>query len=219
MRGYKKILGFTISLILIFKVNVMAVDNIPDNIKLVGEADGIVFIPGEDPFLNKLDMLPGDSIQRELTIENNYKKPYELYLKAERVTKKEEYDLLNILELKIIYKDKIIYEGPASGEDGLSNNISLGTYNPGDKISLVAMVKLDGKTTGNEYKNKIVQVDWIFTAVNKEEPIDLKSEENKGFIKVKTGDLGMTGAIITLLLSGIAILKINKIKKERRRYK
>ena len=216
MRGYKKILGFTISLLLIFKVNAMAVENIPENIKLVGEADGIIFIPGEEPFLNKLDMLPGDSIQRELIIENNYEKPYELYLKAERVTEKEEFDLLSKLELQILYKDKIIYEGPASGEDGLQNNISLGSYNPGDKTSLVAIVKLDGETTGNEYKNKIVQVDWIFTAVNKEDTINENMEETKAFMNIKTGDVGIAGTILTLLGSGIATVMFNKTKKEKR---
>jgi len=216
VRGYKKILGFTISLLLIFKVNALAVENIPENIKLVGEADGIIFIPGEEPFLNKLDMLPGDSVKRELVIQNNYDKPYELYLKAERVTPKEQFDLLDKLELKIIYKDKIIYEGPASGEDGLGNNISLGSYNPGDESSLVAIVKLDGATTGNEYKNKLVQVDWIFTAVNKENPSSDNQQQVQTFMKIKTGDAGIAGTVLVLLVSGILAVMIKKNKKDKR---
>jgi hypothetical protein len=162
VRGYKKIVLFTISLILIFKVNTFAVENTPENIKLVGEANGIVFIPGEEPFLNKLDMLPGDSVERELIIQNSYERPYELYLKAERVTKKEEYDLLDKLELKITYKDKVIYDGPASGEPNLENNISLGSFNPGDETKLIAIAKLDGETIGMLIflKRRTLQFRW-----------------------------------------------------------
>lgn len=213
MREFKKIVLFTISLILIFKVNTFAVDNIPENIKLVGDANGIVFIPGEEPFLNKLDMLPGDSVERELIIQNNYERPYELYLKAERVTKKEEYDLLDKIELKITYKDKVIYDGPASGEPGLENNISLGSFNPGDETKLIAIAKLDGETIGNEYKNKLVQVDWVFTAVNKIDSTTVIEAETPTFMNVKTGDIMSFGTVVLLLVgSGIVGFLVKKKK-------
>ena len=216
MKGYKKILGFTISLLLIFQVNVLAVEDIPQNIKLVGDSEGIIFIPGEEPFLNKLDMLPGDSVQRELIIENKYDKSYELFLKAERVTAKEKFDLLNKLELQVIYNNKVIYEGPASGEDGLETNISLGSYNPGDKSSLVAIVKLDGKTIGNEYKNKLVQVDWIFTAVRKEEPQSEVDKETTTFMNIKTGDYKSIGTMVALIGSGVVAIMIKKKMRVKR---
>lgn len=213
MREFKKIVLFTISLILIFKVNTFAVDNIPENIKLVGDANGIVFIPGEEPFLNKLDMLPGGSVERELIIQNNYERPYELYLKAERVTKKEEYDLLDKIELKITYKDKVIYDGPASGEPGLENNISLGSFNPGDETKLIAIAKLDGETIGNEYKNKLVQVDWVFTAVNKIDSTTVIEAETPTFMNVKTGDIMSFGTVVLLLVgSGIVGFLVKKKK-------
>lgn len=213
MKGYKKILGFTVFLLFIFQVVVFAADKVPSNIKLVGEAEGIVFIPGDEPFLNKMDMLPGDSVGRELIFENNYDKAYELFLKAERVTPNEKDDLLNKLELQIVYDNKVIYQGPASGEDGLKNNISLGKFKPGDKSKLYAVVKLDGKTVGNEYKNKLAQVDWIFTAVADKETIIDKEEEVQTFMGVKTGDLGIAGIVVALIISGFIVVIIKKDKR------
>nr|WP_306343054.1 LPXTG cell wall anchor domain-containing protein [Paraclostridium dentum] len=114
-------------------------------------------------------MIPGDYIRRTLEIKNKHKYPYELFLRAERVSPKEEYDLLDKLDLKISYKDEVIYDEAVNGEDKLTKGISLGVFNPGQEENLIAEVKLDGASTGNEYKNKSAQIDWIFTAVRSEE--------------------------------------------------
>lgn len=142
---------------------------LPSNAQLIGEAEGLISLPEDNLFLFQENMAPGDSIERTMIIQNEYEYAYDLFLRAERVSEKEEYDLLTKLELSVYDGDQLIYEGPASGEDGMVKDISLGTYEPGEKTNLYAIVELDGPSTGNEYKNKYAEVNWIFTAVRAEE--------------------------------------------------
>lgn len=169
MKGFIKTVLITLSLLLIISIKGEASTLTPPNVQLLGNADGLVHISNtEDMFLYRYNMLPGDSVERTLEIKNQYEDSYELFLRAERVSEKEEYDLLDKLDLKITFDDKVIYVGPTSGEYKITDNISLGTFKPGEEATLFAKVELDGPSTGNEYKNKFAQVNWIFTAVRKD---------------------------------------------------
>lgn len=165
----RKILVVTSLLSIITTIKVDADTLAPPNVELLGNANELVYIPDDDLFLQHPNMLPGDYIRRTLEIKNKHKYPYELFLRAERVSPEEEYDLLDKLDLKISYKNKVIYEEAVNGEDKLTKGISLGVFNPGQEENLIAEVKLDGASAGNEYKNKSAQIDWIFTAVRSEE--------------------------------------------------
>lgn len=169
---YKKILGCLLISLLVTGGNVSATETIPPNVKLEGNADGIVFIDGDKPFLSGENMVPGDSVNRIMEIENNYDIPIQLYMKAVVVTPKDDPKFLDLLKLTITYNDKVIYNGNATGEDGLQDNIDLGSYKPGERGKLVANVVLDGSETDNEYKNKHLEVDWIFTARNNAPQVD-----------------------------------------------
>ncbi|WP_394862187.1 LPXTG cell wall anchor domain-containing protein [Paraclostridium bifermentans] len=165
----RKILVVTSLLSIITAIKVDADTLAPPNVELLGNANELVYIPDDDLFLQHPNMIPGDYIRRTLEIKNKHKYPYELFLRAERVSPKEEYDLLDKLDLKISYKDEVIYDEALNGEDKLTKGISLGVFNPGQEENLIAEVKLDGASTGNEYKNKSAQIDWIFTAVRSED--------------------------------------------------
>ncbi|WP_195947739.1 LPXTG cell wall anchor domain-containing protein [Paraclostridium bifermentans] len=165
----RKILVVTSLLSIITTIKVDADTLAPPNVELLGNANELVYIPDDDLFLQHPNMIPGDYIRRTLEIKNKHKYPYELFLRAERVSPKEEYDLLDKLDLKISYKNEVIYEEAVNGEDKLTKGISLGVFNPGQEENLIAEVKLDGASTGNEYKNKSAQIDWIFTAVRSED--------------------------------------------------
>ena len=169
MKSFLRKFLVTVSLLSIITIQVEANTLAPPNVQLLGDANGLVHIPEDDLFLHYPNMLPGDSIKRTLEIKNDYEYPYELFLRAERVSPEEEYDLLNKLELTIKYKDTVIYAGPTSGEYELTDDISLGIFDPGQEETLVAEVLLDGPSTGNEYKNKYAEVDWIFTAIRIED--------------------------------------------------
>lgn len=165
----RKILVVTSLLSIITTIKVDADTLAPPNVQLLGNANELVYIPDDDLFLQHPNMIPGDYIIRTLEIKNKHKYPYELFLRAERVSPKEEYDLLDKLDLKISYKDEVIYDEAVNGEDKLTKGISLGVFNPGQEENIIAEVKLDGASTGNEYKNKSAQIDWIFTAVRSED--------------------------------------------------
>lgn len=215
----KKVIMCTLGLVLTTSMYAFAATSTPDNVRLEGNSEGIVFINGDEAFLSKEGMIPGDSVAREMVIDNKYNSDYEVFMRAERVSDKEEYDLLNKLELTVYYKNEVIYNGPASGENDLSNNISLGKYKPGEEANLYAEVKLDGPSTGNEYKNKYAQVDWIFTAVNEgKETIPVnpsKPSTDKPTTTDKNPYTGDSSVAMYMIvgLGGLALLCRDKVKK------
>lgn len=211
MKKIIKIFGVMFIAMSLVSINVSASNN-PSNVILQGDASGIVFIDGDKPFLESVGMIPGDSTSRRIVIKNDSNSPFKVYMRAERVTPIEEHDLFNKLELEILYKENLIYEGSASGEDGLEKDIYLGIYKPGEEANLYAKVYLDGPSTGNEYKNKFAQVNWIFTAVSDEDIGVIKPEvkpETKPEVKPEvkpgkspnTGDSGIGIYIILALIS------------------
>lgn len=231
----RKILVVTslLSIITTIKVDADILD--PPNVQLLGNANELVYIPDDDLFLQHPNMIPGDYIRRTLEIKNKHKYPYELFLRAERVSTKEEYDLLDKLDLKISYEDEVIYDEAVNGEDKLIKGISLGVFNPGQEENLIAEVKLDGASTGNEYKNKSAQIDWIFTAVRSEDerhdndketldkvdnkdktdqyPNDLESDEDDMWSESpKTGEDGIFIYVI-LGITSILLLLISRKNK------
>lgn len=165
MKNLKKSFLLTIVFLIIMCKPGVASTFATPNVELEGNAKGIVFISGDEPFLWSDNVLPGDKLERNIVLRNNYDSPYKIFMKASRVTKKEKYDLLEKMDLRVTYDGINIYTGPVSGENGLEENIFLGTINPGESKTLNAVASFPGKTMGNEYKNKKGQVDWIFTAV------------------------------------------------------
>ena len=208
----------TVSLLSIMTIQAEALHKVPPNVELLGNAEGIVYVPGDEPFLLGEDMSPGDKVTRTLEIKNKYDKAYELYLQAERVTPPEKYDLLDVINLKISYKDEVIYDGPVSGEDGLTENIELGLFEPGDEENLTAVAELDPSATNPAYLNKTVQVNWIFTAQAKEsskptEPeVNNPSQNKPSNSTPQTGDQGIYAY---LTLGGASLLGLYNIRRKK----
>lgn len=213
----KKLIMCILALVLTSSMYAFAATNTPDNVKLEGNSEGIVFIPGDEPFLVKEGMVPGDSVSREIVIDNEYDAEYEIFMRVERVSKEEEYDLLNKLELTVYYKDEIIYNGSASGDDGLVKNISLGKFKPGEEADLYAEVTLDGPSTGNEYKDKYAQVDWIFTAVSdKKVVVDNTTKPNNNNTTTNKNPYTGDNSVVlygVIALGGLTLLFRDKIIK------
>lgn len=207
MKNYLKFLVIVLFITLTINTKVLAAVNLASDVILEGNAEGIVFIPGQEPFLNKENMVPGDQVSRKIVINNKHKNSYELFLRAERISNKEEYDLLNKLNLKITYKGQIIYDGVASGEDGISKDISLGVFKPGEDETLLAQVTLDGPTMGNEFRNKKAAVNWIFTATSK----DIEENISPNNLP-KTGDRGVVPYVVVIFLAFAAILVAKKYR-------
>lgn len=165
MKNLKKSFLFTVVFLLIICKPGVASTFATPNVELEGNANGIVFIQSDEPFLWSDNILPGDKLERSILLNNKHKDSYKIFMRAERINKKESYDLLEKIKLKIIYDGTCIYNGFVSGRNGLENNVYLGEVKPGESKKLEAFAELPGKEIGNEYKNKKAQVDWIFTAV------------------------------------------------------
>ena len=188
---------------------------LPSNVELVGNAEGIVMIPGDENFLESLNMLPGDSVSRQLLLKNEYSYEYDIYVRAERMSAVDDYDLLNKLQLVAEYDGDIIYQGPATGENNevpMTENISLGILKPGEEKVLNAEAVLPGEEVGNEYKNRQAAVKWIFTAVRKEvPPVKPELPETGQPIAMYLVEIGL-GAL--MILAGLKLRKQNKLKSE-----
>lgn len=216
MKNIFKILILSLSLLLITGTIGDAAELAPPNVELEGNANGIVYIPGNEPFLEFRGMVPGDKIKRRLVLSNKFTDSYEIFMRAERINEKEEYDLLEKLKMKIDHNDGTLHEGDATGQHSIKENVSLGKINPGESKELVAEVDLDGESTGNEYKNKSGEVKWIFTAVRTPSgdetsggttPDNNQSNNNSSSKPPQTGDKGIFGYLIAIA-SCFAVFKV-----------
>ncbi|GAA0070293.1 hypothetical protein UT300003_18160 [Clostridium sardiniense] len=215
MKNIFKILILSLSLLLITGTIGDAAEIAPPNVELEGNANGIVYIPGNEPFLQFKGMVPGDKIKRRLVLSNKFTDSYEIFMRAERISEKEEYDLLEKLKMKIDHNYGTLHEGDATGEHSIKENVSLGKINPGESKELVAEVDLDGQSTGNEYKNKSGEVKWIFTAVRTKptggNPSDNNQSNNNSTSKPpQTGDNGILGYLIAIASCFIVFKVINR---------
>lgn len=224
MKNIFKILILSLSLLLITGTVGDAAELAPPNVELQGNADGIVFISGDEPFLEFKGMVPGDKIKRRLVLSNKFTDSYEIFIRAERISEKEEYDLLEKLKMKIEYNNSTLHEGNATGAASIKGNVSLGKINPGENKELVAEVELDGQSTGNEYKNKSGEVKWIFTAVrtqgedentggntsNNNQSNNNLSGTNSSSKPPKTGDNGILGYLIVIISCFVVLKVVNR---------
>lgn len=219
MKNIFKILVVSLSLLLMTGTVGDAAELAPPNVELQGNADGIVYIPGNEPFLEFKGMVPGDKIKRSMVLSNKFTDSYEIFIRAERINEKEEYDLLEKLNMKIEYDNSTLHEGDATGEQSIKENVSLGKINPGESKKLVAEVELDGQSTGNEYKNKSGDVKWIFTAVRTPSedkptggtpPDNNQSNNNSSSKPPKTGDKGIFGYLIAIASCFVVFKVVNR---------
>lgn len=105
---------------------------------------------------------------------------------------------LQQLDLQVVNtaNSEVIFQGTAEELDGLSENVLLGTFEQGDETKLVATLSVPFEL-GNEYANRVGEVDWVFVA---EEINDPDKEV------VKTGD--SSNIILWIVLMAAAIVGI-----------
>ncbi|MEG1481238.1 LPXTG cell wall anchor domain-containing protein [Clostridium sp.] len=231
---YFKVFVLLISFLLGITTTGVAAELPPSNVVLENNGVHLIFTKdNSDKFLQGMNMMPGDSVNESLAIENKLKEPFRVSLRAERVSPKEQFDLADVLNLNINYNGKNIYSGSVSGDDGLRKDIDLGIVNPGEKKYLQANVILDGRAADNKYKNKRLDVNWIFTAVGQNgdgkiltnEDSNIGNDDNilknifnnmKGILP-KTGyeNMYIVGAVVIILGILLLSIKFKKNKKEK----
>ena len=192
-----------------------------------GGAEKFVFLPGSeytetDLFENFKGVMPGDVITQEITVQNNYTKAekVKIYLRAvvhdeqgnplsEEVARTEDLvsmqDFLSQLTMTVKQGDKVLFRDSPDELDGLKENVLLGTF-PGRSKTILTVELSVPFELGNEYANRVGEVDWIFTA----------EEVTKTVQTGDDSDLILWAALMTLSLVTAAgvILTLNRKNKE-----
>ena len=192
-----------------------------------GGAEKFVFLPGSeysetDLFENFKGVMPGDVITQEITVRNNYTKAEKvnIYLRAvvhdeqgnplsEEVARTEDLvsmqDFLSQLTMTVKQGDKVLFSASPDELDGLKENVLLGTF-PGKSYTKLVVELSVPIELGNEYANRVGEVDWVFTA----------EEVTKTIQTGDDSDLILWAALMTLSLVTAAgvILPLKRKNKE-----
>lgn len=122
----------------------------------------------ETIFMYHDDMIPGRIYVDELSIENNSKTAYELYLKVSNVEQDELADeLIDNILMEIYLDNELIYSGTARGLDyqengvNLQDAISIGKYSPNAESKLVVKTQLSSSYTNSE-NVAVGKITWEF---------------------------------------------------------
>ena len=192
-----------------------------------GGAEKFVFLPGSeytetDLFENFKGVMPGDVITQEITVQNNYTKAekVKIYLRAvvhdeqgnplsEEVARTEDLvsmqDFLSQLTMTVKQGDKVLFSASPDELDGLKESVLLGAF-PGKSYTKLVVELSVPIELGNEYANRVGEVDWVFTA----------EEVTKTVQTGDDSDLILWAALMTLSLVTAAgvILTLNRKNKE-----
>lgn len=178
----KKSISFILMLLLVmsFATTAFAADS---SITFTGFSSGFEFQPGSeytetDLFGSFKNVMPGDTVTETITFTNSATDCdfVNLYMRAEahdetdnplspKVAEKETVatmtEFLSKLSMKVWNGTELIYEASPDKLDGLKTDRLLGTFRTGEtatlKVELTVPIDL-----GNEYANRVGEVDWIF---------------------------------------------------------
>ena len=212
-----------LALVLVLLLGMSATAFAESKVTYEGGAEKFVFLPGSeytetDLFENFKGVMPGDVITQEITVQNTYTKAekVKIYLRAvlhdeqgnplsEEVAKSEDVvsmqDFLSQLSMTVKQGDKVLFSASPDELDGLEKNVLLGTF-PGKSYTKLVVELTVPIELGNEYANRVGEVDWVFTA-----------EEVKKDARPQTGDdssLLLWAAVMTVsfLAAAVVILSI-----------
>ena len=167
-------------------------------------------------FMSFTNMVPGESYQDNLVIENGSSKTYELYFQIVPLEQAELKDeLLEKIQMTIMQDGKQIYKGNATGEPGtkdLRNIVPLGTYTPAKESTLVVELTLDGDI-GLEYCDLLTQIDWKFMVKEKVDSKDTPVTEIK---PPKTGDTTNTGLWIFVVIGSMTLMGVVNVFRRKK---
>lgn len=177
-----------------------------------GGAEHFVCLPeenGNDLFSSFKGLMPGDSVQQTIHIENAREKKVKvkLYLRAEAISEADR-AFLSRLQLTVEQGDRRIFQAPADQQDGLSENVLLGTFYSGGKTDLTVTLQVPD-TLENDFQNASGAITWVFTA--EELPIDASDP-----VPPYTGDSShpeVYWAVLTISLLTLAALLLFWRKK------
>ena len=169
--------------------------------------------PGDNWFMSHLNMMPGETYEDTLVIENQTGRRCKVYMQVvpKAVQEKLPRELLEKISMKVYNEGTLIYNGTALGKDyngslqDLQKVVLLGEYGEKNVGKLRVVLTLD-KDTPLKYADQLAQIDWKFIVE------DASGEKNP-----KSGDsmnMPLYGA--AALVSGIGVCILLCGQKKRR---
>lgn len=189
-RLVKNISSLLLALVMVFgmTITVAAADS---SITYEGGAEKYIFLPGSDYtdtdlFDNFKEVMPGDVLEQKITVKNecddcDYVKIYmraELHdetsnLMSENVAAETDFvsmqEFLSQLTMTVWNGSEVIYHASPDELDGLSENVLLGSFKNGESTELTVELSVPIEL-GNEYANRVGEVDWVFVAEELNDP-------------------------------------------------
>jgi len=140
------------------------------NFTVQGNEKVFVFTPeNTDLFRNFKNLLPGDTVDQTITVQNTTPHIVRLWLAADPAVAKDDQDFLSQMQLTVKAEDSTIFDATADQQDGLAPTedspygVLLGTFKNRGTVQLTATIKVP-ETMGNDYMDKKGTVPWTFTA-------------------------------------------------------
>lgn len=125
-------------------------------------------------------------------------------------------DFLAQLSMKVYNGGTLIYEASPDELDGLAEYVALGTFRNGEATTLNVELEVPIEL-GNEYANRVGEVDWVFMVEALDAPDEEPEEEPQPevtpapeVVTPDTGDNLQFGRYIVLMLVCIVVLLIVK---------
>ena len=201
------------------------------NVTYQGGAEKFVFTPGSgytdtDLFDGFKNVMPGDVLTQTIQVKNGFfgTGSVKIYLRAvahdeqanplspnvaaagETVATMS--DFLSQLSMQVYKQDgTCIFSGSPNELDGLKNNVLLANVPRGKSVTLTVVLGVPSDL-GNEYANRVGEVDWVFTA----EELDPQGNPKTG----DTSNLTLWIVVMVVCLAAIAVVAFLVLKKKKR---
>ena len=194
-----------------------------------GGAEKFVFLPGSsytdtDLFDGFKNVMPGDTLTQTVEVRNRFLNTGSVRIYLRAVAHDEQTnplssavaasgetvatmsDFLSQLYMEVWQGDKCIYTGSPDELDGLKNNVLLGTIPRFKSTTLTVKLQVPAEL-GNEYANRVGEVDWVFTA----EELDPQGNPKTG----DTSNLTLWICVMVVCLAAIAVVAFLVLKKKK----
>ena len=195
-----------------------------------GGAEKFVFLPGSsytdtDLFDGFKNVMPGDTLTQTVEVRNRFLSTGSVRIYLRAVAHDEQTnplssavaasgetvatlsDFLSQLYMEVWQGDKCIYTGSPDELDGLKNNVLLGTIPRFKSTTLTVKLQVPAEL-GNEYANRVGEVDWVFTA----EELDPQGNPQTG----DTSNLVLWIVVMVVCLAAIAVVAFLVLKKKKK---
>ena len=201
------------------------------NVTYQGGAEKFVFLPGSgytdtDLFDGFKNVMPGDELTQTIQVKNGFfgtgsvriylravahdeqKNPLSEAVAASGETVATMSDFLSQLSMQVYKQDgTCIFSGSPNELDGLKNNVLLANVPRGKSVTLNVVLGVPSDL-GNEYANRVGEVDWVFTA----EELDPQGNPKTG----DTSNLTLWIVVMVVCLAAIAVVAFLILKKKKK---